>query len=182
LRKNLSQAYSSGFNGYAGLSLFKTRHADVLSLFSKRLIDTNRSDAHFLLDFWEVDPEYRNNKLYILAVTQGITYSDNFEFIAVYEYEPGLNFITDIAGIRYTGFDLSKLSVGDELCYEREKGNPHDKYAVRTLFGGEEIGYIKKGHNEVFQKDSDGKIRLKVKDVRSADENSQLFVRVFLPK
>jgi hypothetical protein len=181
LREGLHKARREGFDGYPGLSDDKMKHENTLSLFAKRIINTERSDAQDLLDFWEVEPQCKNDKFYILAMTQGLKQTDNFEFVAVFEYVEKLNFVTDIAGIRYSNFDLSKLKAGDMLYYEREPDNEYDKFAVKTIFKQEVIGYIKQGHNEVFEKDVENKIKIEVKDIRNIDSDKQLFVRVYIP-
>ncbi|MDR1880739.1 MAG: HIRAN domain-containing protein, partial [Tannerellaceae bacterium] len=66
------------------------------------------------------------------------------------------------------------------LRYEREVDNEYDLFAVKTLFNQEVIGYIKRGHNEVFKDDIDHKIKIEVKEIRNTAEDKQLFVRVYL--
>ena len=80
-----NKAKKEGFNGYPGLSLEKTEHSNVMDLFSKRLINTERNDSERLLKFWEVDPATKEDKLYLLAMTQGINSIDNFEFLADFD-------------------------------------------------------------------------------------------------
>lgn len=182
IKDNLNQAKKFGFKGYTGLNIEKLEYSDVLDLFSKRLINTDRSDSSTLLNFWDIEPEYKNDKLYVLAMTQGITQIDNFEFLANFQFEEGLKFVTDIAGLSYTNFDLSKIKVGYKLTYEKEK-HEKDENAVKVLFKDELIGYIKKGHNMVFQNINSDKLEIEVKHIiNPKDAYKQLFVRIFLPQ
>ncbi len=170
LRENLNQAKKFGFKGYPGLNIEKLEYSDVLDLFSKRLINTDRSDSSPLLNFWDIETQYKNDKLYVLAMTQGITQIDNFEFLANFQFEKGLKFVTDIAGLSY------------KLTFEKER-HEKDENAVKVLFKKELIGYIKKGHNMVFQNINSDKLEIEVKHIISSrDVNKQLFVRIFLPQ
>ncbi len=178
-KDNVNQAKRHGFNGYPGLSLDKLEHYSVLDLFSKRLINTERSDSDSLLDFWEIEPQYKNDKLYILAMTQGITSIDNFEFLANFELTDNLDFVTDIAGISYSNFNLSNLKRGDYLFFEKE-AHKEDKNAVKILSNNQQlIGYVKKGHNLVFQHACSNELKIMVKHIINTGEEKQLFVRIF---
>lgn len=108
-KSNCKKAERLGFQGYPGLKIEKEFHEDVLSIFSKRLINTQRTDFQYLLNFWKVDPEYKDDKLYLLAMTQGINGNDNFEFIANFIPEDGSEFITDLINFDPLDLTTSKL-------------------------------------------------------------------------
>ncbi|KAA6301604.1 MAG: hypothetical protein EZS26_002210 [Candidatus Ordinivivax streblomastigis] len=174
-KEGLNEAKRYGFVGYPGLKFDEMEHKNVLNLLSKRLINTDRSDAGELLDFWNIEHEYKDNKLYVLAMTQGMTPTDNFEFLANFKLEKELCFVTDIAALTYSKFDLCRVSNGTQLTFEKENLK-EDEFAVKVLFNNDYVGYIKKGHNMVFHDPNFDKLRLEVKHV--SKENNQLFVRV----
>lgn len=177
LQDGVNQARRDGFMGYPGLSIEIKEHKNVLNLFSKRLINTERSDAKELLRFWGVQDKDIENKLYLLAMTQGMSQNDNFEFLACFKLQDNLSFITDIAGLSHSKFDISRLKKGDKLTFERENLK-QDKNAVKLLFREDLVGYIKKGHNEVFVDDNAGNLELVVEHINKSDTR-QVFVKIF---
>jgi hypothetical protein len=178
LQDGVNQARRDGFMGYPGLSIETKEHNNVLNLFSKRLVNTERSDAKELLKFWGVQDEYIEDKLYLLAMTQGMSQNDNFEFLACFELRDNLSFITDIAGLSHSKFDISKLKKGSKLTFERASMK-EDKNAIRLLFAQELVGYIKKGHNEVFIDNKADNIEIVVEHIINTNETKQVFVKVF---
>jgi hypothetical protein len=180
LQDGVYQARRDGFMGYPGLSIETTEHKNVLSLFTKRLINTERSDAKELLKFWGVQDEYIENKLYLLVMTQGMSQNDNFEFLACFELKDDLSFITDIAGLSHSKFNISKLKKRDKLTFERENLK-QDKNAIKLLFEQELVGYIKKGHNEVFIDTKADNLEIVVEHIINTNETKQVFVKIFNP-
>ena len=66
-------AEQSGFTPYAGFpNLNETYTKNVLEIFSQRLTRSERPDIDKYYAFWRIAPEYRNDKLYLLAKTQGL--------------------------------------------------------------------------------------------------------------
>ncbi|GAP72091.1 hypothetical protein SAMD00024442_24_7 [Candidatus Symbiothrix dinenymphae] len=177
IRGGINEAKQYGFIGYPGLKFDEMEHKNVLNLLSTRLINTDRSDSGEVLDFWNIDREHQDNKLYVLAMTQGMTPTDNFEFLANFKLEKGLCFVTDIAALTYSKFDLGKMSIGTHLTWERENLK-EDKCAVKVLFNNDYVGYIKKGHNMIFHEQDSDKLKLQVRHI--SKENNQLFVKVCL--
>jgi hypothetical protein len=180
LQDGVNQARKDGFMGYPGLSIGITKHKNVLNLFAKRLINTERSDAKELLKFWRVQDDDIENKLYLLAMTQGMSQNDNFEFLACFKLQDDLSFITDVAGLSHSKFDISKLKKGDELTFAKEVLK-QDKNAIKLLFGQELVGYIKKGHNEVFIEDRANTLKIVVGHIINTNDTKQVFVEVRCP-
>ncbi|MFQ9021137.1 MAG: hypothetical protein ACLR6J_06710 [Parabacteroides merdae] len=88
LKEGVERARQYGFRGYPGLALEQTVHEkNVLDLFSKRIINFERTDTKWLLEFWEVDQSLKEDTLYMLAMTQGKMQTDSFEFLA--SFHPG---------------------------------------------------------------------------------------------
>ena len=75
-------------------------------------------------------------------------------------------------------FDLTKLKVGDNLDFTRETDNQFDRNAVFVSLNGEKIGYIKKGHNTIFNKKNLDGIKLTVWSVTSLTGFEKLYVRI----
>ena len=182
---NIKEALREGFIGYPGLSFdANKKYNNVLKMFSSRLINTDRNDIKDFLDFWEINQECKKDKIYLLAMSQGLTGTDNFEFLANYYVDnnkPFLRFVTDIAGLQYHCNDdvFNKIKKGNNLEFELEPNNKYDKQTVKVLFNNTFIGHIKKGHNNVFYQTDANKIQLEVKK-SIQNGNKQLFVVVSL--
>lgn len=101
--------------------LDKVYDVNVLSIFSHRLIKTDRPDVQNFLDFWEVPTDKADDKFYLLGKTQGLTATDNFEFLAEYHTTTDLHFLTDISGLSYA--QIPRNFVDDKTkksFYEKE--------------------------------------------------------------
>ena len=170
----------ASFCGFPGLPL-ENRHfssQQVKEVFFGRLINGTRNDAGDFYDFWLVDKKRLDDPLYILAQTQGLSFLDMFEFVPGYFSSHRHSFITDVAGLSKSKFDLEKLRIGDSIGFEREPDNEHDRYAVSVNFGGETIGYIKKGHNIVVNRKNTKGIRLTVWSLTTLKGFEKLYLRV----
>ena len=170
----------SQFSGYPGLPISSASFESSLleEVFFSRLINTERNDAKQLLDFWLVDPARYSDKYYLLAQTQGLSFSDTFEFVPRYFKSHKNSFVTDVAGLSQIPFDLSILKVGEKLQFVLEPDNAYDSNAVYLSFNGQKIGYIKKGHNSVFNRTNLFKINVIVWKVVSVGDLNKLYVKI----
>lgn len=177
----LAKLADANFNGYPGLPLNCNNQFSSLQIsevFFGRLINNNRNDVNDFYDFWLVDKKRVNDSLYVLAQTQGLSLSDMFEFVPQYFGSHKPSFITDIAGLSNSEFDLSTLSIGDILDFTKEVENKFDSNAVYVSFKGKKIGYIKKGHNSIFNKKNTRGIKLSVWSFTDLPGFEKLYVRV----
>lgn len=180
IKEGVEEAKKFGFNGYPGFSLDQLEYRqNVLEFFAKRLINSERTDIKELLDFWEINPKYKNDILYMLAMTQGKMQTDSFEFLALFRPTNGVCFVTDVAGLNYRNFDLGRIKEGTLLSFEKEPNNSRDSKAVKVLFRNEVVGYIKRGHNEFFYGENSDKIKICVKLVTNTASCKELYVKVY---
>lgn len=180
IKEGVEKASLYGFRGYPGLSLDHNVHEkNVIELFSKRIINFERNDTKWLLDFWEVDESLKGDILYMLAMTQGKMQTDSFEFLASFIPDRGLSFVTDVAAIRYYGFDLNEIREDDCLTFKKELDNPKDDKAVQIYWKEKLIGYVKKGHNEVFWGKHSDTLNIKVKSITNTPSFKELYVIIY---
>jgi hypothetical protein len=188
IKRNVSEGISFEYlKGYAdakkdGLEHFlgfkdsqKLTPESIEHLLALRVISKERPDRNGYLSFWEA--ENVSDNFDILALTQGKTQTDNFEFLADYQPKKGLKFVTDLANLSRLKLPAKTLSKGDILTYKLEKGNLFDKDAVCIYKGNLPVGYIKKIHSRVFHRT---RKTLKI-TVKAVDENGitkQVFVKV----
>lgn len=177
LKKGVDTAKKEGFAPYPEFADLNKKYSDnVIEIFGQRIIKSERSDIKDFLDFWEIHPKYKDDKFYLLAHTQGLSATDNFEFLADYNRVKSLCFLTDVASLSVLKLPAGSMRKGDTLTYQLEKGNAHDKDAVKVFKGDTQVGYIKKIHSRVFHKPGPGVIKLTVKAV----EENGIVKRVFL--
>lgn len=153
IQKNIKEAEKQGFIPYTGFpDISKSYTKNVLEIFSQRIVKSERNDLTEFFKFWRIDSQKKEDSYYMLAHTQGILPTDNFEFLADFNPKKGLTFVTEIAGLTKTNISSKDLSVHDVLDYKLENDNPHDKYAVKLFKNDLYIGYVKLIHSKVFHR------------------------------
>lgn len=177
--KGVEEAKKYGFSPYTEFPYLEKKYSEnVLEIFRQRLIKSERSDISDFFDFWEIDSKYKDDKYYLLAHTQGLTPADNFEFLADYNPNPSLRFLTDIASLSSQQLPANSIKTGKFLSYSLEQNNEYDNKAVRVFKGDLEIGYIKKIHSRVFHKLKERKLKLLVKAVEQNGIIKSVFMKV----
>ena len=179
MRENIEEAKKEGFSTYTDFpQIDRVYNGNVLEIFGQRLIKAERSDIQGFYDFWEIEPQHQEDKYYLLAHTQGLSTTDNFEFLADYNPIDGLHFLTELAGLSQRKLPIGTLQVGDSLQIRIEPENVQDSFAVKVSKSGEEIGYIKKVHCRVFHKPEGEKLKLNVKALDQNGSIKRIFVKV----
>ena len=152
---------------------------NVLENFSQRLTRAERPDIQRYYDFWKIEPEYRDDKLYILAKTQGLQAGDMFEFLADYNPIKGMNFVSEICGLSHAQLPSDTLKIGDQLKWKAEPDNMHDKNAIALYKENIKLGYVKLVHNRVFAKHR-GSIQIEVMSIETNGHLNKAYIRIYL--
>lgn len=121
---------------------------------------------------------YANDKFYLLGHTQGLSPTDNFEFLADYNPIDGLSFITELASLSKQNLPSDVISVGDILSFELEKDNLYDPKAVKIFKNNRFLGYIKQVHCHFFHKIEPDRIILSIKAVEKNGIVKRAFIKV----
>lgn len=180
-KSGVEQALQDGFSPYTEFpDINRTYNGTALDVFAQRLIKTERPDIQNFYDFWEIEPQFKNDKFYLLGYTQGLLPTDNFEFLADYNLIEGLHFLTELAGLTNYQLPANALKPGDVLRFEIDNSNKYDSEAVKIFKGETEIGYIKKIHCRVFHKPGAEKLKLTVKAVDKNGKIKKAFIKVSL--
>lgn len=168
-----------GFSPYTEFpDLNKEYTENVLEIFGQRIMKTDRSDISDFFDFWEINSKFKADKYYLLAHTQGLNPTDNFEFLANYNPVKELRFLTELASLSILQLKSDVVKVNDILTYKLEHGNKFDDKAVKVFKGDLELGYIKKVHSRVFYKQKRKILKLTVKAVEQNGFIKRIFVKV----
>lgn len=179
LKKGVETAKMDGFSPYTEFPDFEKEYTkNVLEVFGQRIMKSERSDISDFYDFWEIDTKFNDDKFYLLAHTQGLNPTDNFEFLADYNPNKSLRFLTDLASLSTLKLSTDSVKHGDILSYKLEPDNEFDDKAVKVFKGDKEIGYIKKIHSRVFYKQKGSLLKLIVKAVEQNGVIKRIFVKV----
>lgn len=177
----VEKAEKDGFAPYTEFpDISKSYNGNVLEIFGQRLIKSERPDIQSFYDFWEIEPQFKEDKFYMLGHTQGLQPTDNFEFLADYNLVEGLHFLTELAGLSTYQLPSGTLKEGDILRFELDKHNEHDPEAVKIFKGDTEIGHIKRIHCKVFHKPGAEKLKLSIKAVDKNGIIKKAFIKVSL--
>lgn len=180
IKKAIALAKQDGFSPYTEFpDLDKKYSENVLEVFGQRIMRSQRSDISDFYDFWEIDTKFKDDKFYLLAHTQGLNPTDNFEFLADYNPNNKLRFLTDLAGLNGFKLPADTIKPGDRLTYKLESENKFDNKAVKVYYGDLEVGYIKKIHSRVFHKQKNKLLKLEVKAVDQNGIIKRIFVKVY---
>ncbi len=178
LKEGVRKAKLEGFNEYPGfpIDFDKEYHEDDLDIFSLRLIPFDRKDNLQLLKFWEATDI--NDKFSLLALTQGLMPTDNFEFLGLFYPSNNIKFVTDLAGLSHLSLEKGAVFIGDILSYEKEADSKAYKgIAIKVFKSNQHIGYIKNVHNNFFI-NTERKIKLVVKALEQNGIVKNIFVSV----
>lgn len=178
LEEGLKEAQEFGFSVYEGFpDISKTYSKNVIEIFGQRIMRSERNDIKDFYDFWLIDKNYINDVYYMLAHTQGILPTDNYEFLAEFNSSKDLKFITEISGLSKNKISSDILKKGDVLSYNKELDNLYDDYAVKVYKGQFFLGYIKTIHNRIFYR-SNKEFKISVQHVEKNGVLNRVFLRV----
>lgn len=179
IQEGLAEAKKFGFVTYTDFpDENKVYTEGVLDIFSLRLNKSERGDIQKYYDYWEINPEFKDDKYYLLAHTQGLLPTDNFEFLADFNPVKGMSFTTELCGLTNLQLPKDTLEKGDELIWEKEPENPHDKYAVKVYKGDIFVGHIKKVHSRIFYKKCRSRLKITVKSLNRNGHLNRAFLKI----
>lgn len=180
--KGVEKAKEFGFVHYEGFpdtSKDKIYNENVIEIFGQRLMRSERPDLQDFYDFWNIDLSKKEDKFYMLAFTQGLLPTDNFEFLADFNPIDDLSFVTEITNLSEAQIPSDKVSVEDVLTYELEPNNLYDKKAVKVFKGEMYLGHIKLIHCKVFHK-TNRQFQLIVQEVEKNGIIKRIFIKATL--
>ena len=150
--KDLEDAQKLGFQGYPAFPDFRKEYnQNVIESFSMRLPARSRGDFKDLLTYWEIN-DTGISDFDLISITGGRLLTDTFEFIDPHANKRPDKFLTELAGFVHYAEDnhLRNIPVDSILQLERQTDNQWDPYAVKVLYKGKHVGYIKKLHAETI--------------------------------
>lgn len=178
LKEGVKEAQKFGFSIYEGFPDTSTTYSNnVIEIFGQRIMRSERNDIKDFYDFWLIDKRHLNDVYYMLAHTQGILPTDNYEFLAEFNSSKDLKFITEISGLSKSKISSDALRKGDILTYKKEPKNSYDKFAVKVYKDKLCLGYIKIIHNHIFHRSSKT-FKISVQHIEKNGVLKRVFLRV----
>lgn len=179
-QEGVEKAKKLGFVHYEGFpDTDKVYTENVIEIFGQRLMRSERPDLQDFYDFWNIDLSKREDKFYMLAFTQGLLPTDNFEFLANFNPVNNLSFVTEITNLTEAQIPSDKVFIGDVLSYELEPQNSFDKNAVKVFKDDFYLGHIKLIHCKVFHK-TQKQFKLVVQGIEKNGVLKRIFVKATL--
>jgi hypothetical protein len=179
IQDGIRKAKTEGFTCFTDFpDTDKIYTENVLDILGKRLTNPDREDIQKYYDFWEIKPEYKQDKFYLLAHTQGLLATDNFEFLADYSPIEGLSFISEICGLSHTNPSPNMVEEGEELTWKLNKLNQFDSKAVGVYKGNFYLGNVKLIHCNVFHKSGGESLKIKVKSIEKNGHLNRVFINI----
>ena len=175
----VNEAIKNGFNMYPDFPNPNVEYRNnVLEIFSQRLTNKDRADIQKYYDYWDISPDLKDDKYYVLAQTQGLLSTDNFEFLAEYYPVRDLKFTSEICGLSKTQIQSGTISQGDILRWKLEPHNPYDRYAVKLYKNDTFLGYVKAVHCKVFHDSKRKNLIVKVKSIEQNGHINRAFISI----
>lgn len=179
IKEGVREAKKKGFICYSEFpDLDKKYETNVLSVFAQRINNSDRTDIQEYYNFWEVPPIYKKNIFYLLAYTQGILPTDNFEFLAEFRGVKGLKFVSEITGFSSNPLLAGMLHEGETLRWELEPKNKFDSEAVALYKEDKLIGYVKKIHSHAFLLQGSSSLQVSVKKLEQNEYINRAFILI----
>lgn len=179
-KSGVEEAKKIGFIHYEGFpDTEKIYSENVLQIFGQRLIKSERVDSKEFYNFWNIDVSKVNHKFYMLAFTQGLLPTDNFEFLADFNPVKNLSFVTEITNLTESKINSDQVNIGDVLRYELEPENHYDKNAVKVFKDDFYLGHVKLIHCNVFHK-TKKTFKLQIQGVEKNGVLKRIFVKASL--
>lgn len=179
IQGGLVEAKKEGFVIYPDFPDENKVYSDhVLDIFGQRLNKPEREDIHRYYSYWEIDSSRKDDKYYLLAHTQGMLPTDNFELLADYNPVKGLSFTSELCGLTHLKLSAETLEEGDLLRWERDSANEYDKFAVKVFKGDVYVGLVKRIHSRVFYRKKGDKLKIVVKSVNKNGHLNKAFIKI----
>ncbi len=179
ISEGLAKAKEYGFVVYPDFPDESKIYSDhVLDIFGQRLNKSEREDIGKYYSYWEIDQSKKEDKYYLLAHTQGMLPTDNFELLADYNPIKGLSFTSELCSLTHLQLPSDTLEEGDILRWQKEYNNEYDKFAVKVFKGDQFVGRIKRIHSRVFYKKHGERLTITVKSVNRNGHLNRAFLKI----
>ena len=180
IHEGIIEAKKEGFVCYPDFTdVARVYQQNVLQTLSHRLVSPERPDIDKYYDFWEIPEEAKGDAYRMLAYTQGILPTDNFEFLAQYYSVREVRFVSEITGFTNNPLETGSLQEGSILEWKLDSRNEFDKDAVSLHYKSQLIGYVKRVHNNVFHLRNARLLKVKIKKLEQNGHINKAYILIY---
>ena len=180
LKDGVEKAKEEGFVCFPDFpDTMEIHNVNVLKALSLRINDSERSDIQDYYRFWEVPKAAQKDTYRLLAYTQGILPTDNFEFLAEYYGVKGVRFVSELTGLSENQLENDCIHEGDELEWKLEPENEYDPMAVALYKNGQMLGHVKRIHSHVFYLPCSSVLKVRVKKIEHNGHISRALILIY---
>lgn len=178
--EELTKAQEDGFTNYTEFpNLEKIYTENVVEVFKQRLTKSERGDYDRFLSFWNIEQKKKEDTLYLLALTQGLVPTDNFEFLADFHVTKELRIVSELTGLTNNPIDASAVKVDDMLTFEKAPSEHDNKQVNLYTEGRQLVGCVKKIHSRIFYKRRSEFLKVRVKAIEKNGVLKRAFIEIY---
>ncbi len=167
------EARRLGFEAYSAFpDVIKVYTENVLRIFGQRILQAARPDKEAYFDFWHINSEFKSKPFYMLAYTQAMLPSDNFEFLASFNPRKDFSLVTELCNVASKNFPADILKEGDVLRYVYERKNE----TAKLYKGNTAVGEVKVVHSRIFSKVKN--LIVRIHKLEPNEIGDRVFVRI----
>lgn len=167
------EARRLGFEAYRDFpNVIEVYTENVLRSFGQRILQAARPDKEAYFDFWQVNNEFKSKPFYMLAYTQGMLPSDNFEFLASFNPRKDFSLVTELCDLTSNDLASGTLHPDDVLPYTYDR-----KSELATVYKDKTaVGKVKVVHSRIFGKTK--QLVVRVHRLEKSEKGDRVFVRI----
>lgn len=180
--EDFKAAVNEGFLPFPAFSEEKSNEfqSGALDVFVRRLPPRKREDFKEYLSQYSLPQDFSGSAFSLLAYTGARLASDGFELCPdLSDASAPLDFVIEVSGVQHYIDENYSFSEDDEILFEVEPENPHDKNAIKVVHKDKTVGYVNKALSPSFAKLlSNGEIEGKVLKFSVQKSRQRLLVLV----
>ena len=166
------EARRLGFEAYEYFpNVIEVYTENVLRTFGQRILQAARPDKEAYFDFWHINREFKSKPFYMLAYTQAMLPTDNFEFLASFNPRKDFSLVTEVCDLALN-LPVDTLIEGEVLRYECNRKTEE----VKLYKGHTAVGEVKVVHSRMFSKTRN--LIVRVHNVAQSETVDKVFIRI----
>jgi hypothetical protein len=151
----MEQAKQMGFQGHPAFPLKLIEHNhQVMEAFTRRLPPRGRRDFTRYMALRAIPENAQISDFALLGYSGAKLPDDGFELIHPFDEPPKVfEILIEIAGFRHEAeIKAEALTAGDSIQFAIEPDNTVDNDAIRIEHAGQKLGYVPRGHLDMFHR------------------------------
>lgn len=176
------KAEAAGFKGYPAFEIKGGEIASgVIESFLRRLPPRKREDFSDFLALHRLPHPFNHSDIALLGYTGARLPSDGFALVPIFPANASpCEYIMEVAGFRHApGAKVENLTVGDQISFAIDEGNPVDQDAIAVIHNGTQVGYVNRAMRSTFRNWLDTRnVTATIERLNGKPERPLVYVRV----